>query len=102
MTQRKRLHLALLAAGLAVATQAAVAADPPAQAGTQAVPPQPPIEPASVPPSHQRSGLEIYRRFREGLAQPDCEPGASSRWRPLSLWRSVIATKSCCSVKCRA
>ncbi len=28
-----------------------------------------------------RNGLEIYRNFREGLAQPECEPGASTRWR---------------------
>lgn len=82
MTQRKRLHLALLAAGLAVATQAAVAADPPAQAGTQAVPPQPPIETASVPSSHQRSGLEIYQRFRDGLADPECDSEATNgRWK---------------------
>lgn len=82
MTQRKRLHLALLAAGLAVATQAAVAADPPTQAETQAVPPQPPIEPASVPPSQQRSGLEIYQRFRDGLADPECDSEATNgRWK---------------------
>lgn len=28
-----------------------------------------------------RNGLEIYRSFREGLAQPECEPDASTRWR---------------------
>lgn len=28
-----------------------------------------------------RSGLEIYRSFREGLAQPECEADASTRWR---------------------
>lgn len=28
-----------------------------------------------------RSGREIYRRFREGLADPTCAPDASTRWR---------------------
>ncbi|MBD9469326.1 lytic transglycosylase domain-containing protein [Pseudoxanthomonas sp. PXM01] len=82
MKQRTRLHRALLAAGLAVATHAAVAADPPAQAGTQAVPAQPAIEPASLPASHQRSGLEIYQRFRDGLADPECDSEATNgRWK---------------------
>lgn len=48
--------------------------------------PVPLPKPASKPqvsllPAGTRSGLEVYQRFREGLAQPDCEPGASSRWR---------------------
>lgn len=53
----------------------------------EAVPlPKPQAIAATAPPSPAlpagtRSGLEIYRRFREGLAQPECEPGASSRWR---------------------
>lgn len=34
---------------------------------------------AEVPAS--RSGSEIYARFRDGLADPRCEPGASARWR---------------------
>ena len=69
-------------AGLATTTQAAVAAYPPTQAETQAVPPQPPIEPASVPPSQQRSGLEIYQRFRDGLADPECDSESTNgRWK---------------------
>ncbi|MDQ3286969.1 MAG: transglycosylase SLT domain-containing protein [Pseudomonadota bacterium] len=28
-----------------------------------------------------RSGLDVYRDFREGLAQPECSPDASARWR---------------------
>ena len=28
-----------------------------------------------------RNGREIYQRFREGLADPTCEAGASTRWR---------------------
>ena len=40
------------------------------------------LESAATPlPEGTRSGLEIYRKFREGLAEPDCQPGASARWR---------------------
>lgn len=28
-----------------------------------------------------RSGSDIYARFREGLAEPECRPDASARWR---------------------
>lgn len=28
-----------------------------------------------------RNGRDIYQRFRDGLADPSCEPGVSSRWR---------------------
>jgi len=37
----------------------------------------------SPPPSIQttRSGREIYQRFREGLADPQCPGGSSPRWR---------------------
>lgn len=28
-----------------------------------------------------RNGRDIYRRFREGLAEPNCAPDASDRWR---------------------
>ncbi len=40
-----------------------------------------PASPTTALPAGTRNGLEIYQRFREGLAQPECEPGASSRWR---------------------
>ncbi|MDQ2703285.1 MAG: lytic transglycosylase domain-containing protein [Pseudomonadota bacterium] len=37
---------------------------------------------ASAPAPHMRSGLEIYSRFRDGLADPDCDAASSSeRWR---------------------
>src|SRR5690606_31786517 len=40
------------------------------------------LEPAATPlPEGPRSGLEVYRKFRAGLAEPDCQPGASARWR---------------------
>ncbi|MHC9085513.1 lytic transglycosylase domain-containing protein [Luteimonas sp. RIT-PG2_3] len=32
-------------------------------------------------PAGTRNGREIYLKFREGLAEPTCEPGASARWR---------------------
>ena len=35
---------------------------------------------ASVAPTF-RSGREIYQRFREGLADPECPAGSSPRWR---------------------
>lgn len=38
-----------------------------------------PAAAAEVPAS--RSGSEIYARFRDGLADPECAPGASARWR---------------------
>src|SRR5690606_20282530 len=40
----------------------------------------PPPATAALPPG-TRSGVEIYQRFREGLAEPACPPDASSRWR---------------------
>jgi len=42
------------------------------------------VEPgtATASPSPTRNGREIYEEFRKGLADPECEPGASSqRWR---------------------
>jgi len=36
-------------------------------------------EAAATPAS--RSGRDIYAAFRDGLADPACEPGASARWR---------------------
>lgn len=44
--------------------------------------PVPPIDPATVPPfARQRTGLDIYERFREGLADPNCDAAATGgRW----------------------
>ncbi len=82
MKQRKRLHMAMLATGLAVASLPVAAADPVAPTVTQTVPVEPPIAPVSLPASHQRSGLEIYQRFREGLADPACDSEATNgRWK---------------------
>ncbi|TWT21391.1 LysM peptidoglycan-binding domain-containing protein [Luteimonas marina] len=86
-----------LALALAAPAWAGDSPDPPAPAPPQpdsilidgeAVPlPKPrvveasPVAPSVVLPAGTRSGVEIYRNFREGLADPVCEPGASARWR---------------------
>lgn len=36
---------------------------------------------ASAPAPTQRTGRDVYRQFREGLAQPECAADASTRWR---------------------
>ena len=36
---------------------------------------------ATLLPPGTRSGLDIYRSFREGQAEPDCAADASARWR---------------------
>ncbi|MCA1714708.1 MAG: lytic transglycosylase domain-containing protein, partial [Gammaproteobacteria bacterium] len=41
--------------------------------------PAPVADPGSAQPT--RSGREIYTRFREGLADPSCDPDNSARWR---------------------
>ena len=51
---------------------------PAAHAAPPIVPPDIAL-PQATPTS--RSGVEIYRKFREGLADPECAPGASTRWR---------------------
>ncbi|MFD0738670.1 transglycosylase SLT domain-containing protein [Lysobacter koreensis] len=36
---------------------------------------------ATSAPAGTRNGREIYQRFREGLADPNCDADASARWR---------------------
>jgi membrane-bound lytic murein transglycosylase D len=80
MIRRHRLHTALLTAGLVLTPHMALAADPPAE--TPAAASVPPLDPASLSPSHQRSGLEVYQRFRDGLADPECDSEATNgRWK---------------------
>lgn len=90
MRSRRALRWTGLAAGL-LATLAVNAGDPapapPVETGTTAattpaLPAVPPIDPASLPASQQRSGLEIYQRFRDGLADPACDNAATNgRWK---------------------
>src|SRR5687767_7857367 len=78
------LRLTGLAVGLLVSL--GVGATDPVGTDTASEPPAlgstPPLEPASLPPAQQRSGLEIYQRFRDGLADPDCDSAATNgRWK---------------------
>ncbi len=65
------------------------AADAPAAAAVaattaenNATPALPPIDPATLPPTRQRNGLEIYQRFRDGLADATCDSAATQgRWK---------------------
>lgn len=55
--------------------------DPPL-AAAPALPPEPPIDLASIPVSQLRSGREIYENFRGGLASPQCDAAATQvRWK---------------------
>ena len=68
---------AAAAAGPELATPAATTPDvAPVTLATPA-----PAAPATPLPPGTRSGLEIYRSFREGQAEPDCAADASARWR---------------------
>ncbi|CAN4279841.1 transglycosylase SLT domain-containing protein [Pseudoxanthomonas sp. LjRoot125] len=78
------LGAAILVALLGAALSPAFAADPPtppdvvlaSQSANDALPP------SALPASHQRSGLEVYQRFRDGLADPECDSAATNgRWK---------------------
>lgn len=80
MKPPRPLHLALLVASLVSMPHAALAADPPTEA--QVIQGGLPEDPAGVPADRQRSGLEIYERFRDGLADPECDSQATNgRWK---------------------
>src|SRR5690606_28211772 len=72
-----------------VPSPAAVKADAAVPVETAAVDPvaadsatqSPPDVPGIVLPAGTRSGLDIYRNFRAGLADPSCPADASPRWR---------------------
>ena len=74
--------------GAAAFGTAAFAQGKPADSTAAAVATEQPTTPATPEPAAQaaiagptRNGREIYQRFREGLADPSCEAGASARWR---------------------
>src|SRR5690606_25356057 len=79
--------LRMLAAGLAatawlLASAPALATGPRAASGQDPAADAAPAEAPAVLVPATRSGREIYARFREGLADPVCEPESSSpRWR---------------------
>ena len=70
---RKTQAGALAAVLAALLALPALAAPAPALATAQSAPDS--AEPDA------RNGRDIYRRFREGLAQPECAPDVSDRWR---------------------
>lgn len=81
MNRRHALRLALLASMWGTSAPATLA-EPPAT--SEAPPPASPAAPdvADLPASHQRSGLDIYQRFRDGLADPECDSQATNgRWK---------------------
>ncbi|MGN6112665.1 MAG: lytic transglycosylase domain-containing protein [Luteimonas sp.] len=72
------------AAALALALALMPAAGRCAQAGPHDAAPTTAVTAATAtaPPAPTRSGLDVYARFREGLADPDCPvDSASERWR---------------------
>lgn len=69
------------AAAPSVPTEPSAPLESNAISGPEIPVPVPPVPPASVPPAHLRTGLDIYERFREGLADPDCDAAATGgRW----------------------
>ena len=58
-----------------------VSTDPASTAVAQAATSTPPGAGVLALPSGTRSGLDIYRRFREGLSDQACAADASDRWR---------------------
>jgi Predicted soluble lytic transglycosylase fused to an ABC-type amino acid-binding protein len=72
------LWLALPQAAAAIAQEAAQEQALPVDA--PATPPSPPPHPEDPEAAGMRNGLEIYRAFRDGLAEPECN-GDQGRWR---------------------
>lgn len=86
----KRYHLLacllLASAELSAADAPAPLSSTPAELNMvvepEGAPAVPPIDPATVPLARQRTGLDIYGRFREGLADPNCDAAATGgRWK---------------------
>ncbi len=73
--RRAPLRAALLAALWLSAACAAPAG------ATEAPAAKPTPAKADAPSGPTRNGRDIYQRFRDGLADPSCEPGVSTRWR---------------------
>jgi membrane-bound lytic murein transglycosylase D len=81
MNGRHALRLALLASTWSLSASAALA-EPPASAEAPSEASVAAPDATGISASHQRSGLDIYQRFREGLADPECDSQATSgRWK---------------------
>lgn len=65
--------------GTAIEAPVAVSNEMNARAGSEAFGTASPV--SATAPAGTRNGREIYERFREGLADPDCDGDASTRWR---------------------
>ena len=76
MTGRNGWRLSLALAAAVLVAPAGAAELPAETAGDDHA-----TVPAVVLPAGTRSGLDIYHSFREGLAEPECPAGASTRWR---------------------
>ena len=82
MKARHPLYAAVLTVLLGAALPAAQASDPPAATENSQTPSPESVVTTPLPPNHQRSGLEIYQRFRDGLADPECDSAATNgRWK---------------------
>lgn len=83
MKHPRALPLAgLLATGLALASQTVVAADPATAENAPATLDVLAVDPSPLAAGDQRSGLDIYQRFRDGLADPTCDSAATQgRWK---------------------
>lgn len=68
----------LLGSSLAGASATGVPPAPALAATDAATPLTPPLLPAAAPAA--RGGLEIYRQFQQGLADPACASDVSARW----------------------
>lgn len=76
------LRAAVLTALLGAAPSMALAADPMATTEPAQSPSSESLAPTALVTGHQRSGLEIYQRFRDGLADPECDSAATNgRWK---------------------
>ena len=81
--------LALMLGGLGASateppplTAGTLPAEPPIALPAETLPTAPPLAAELAPtPAQTRSGRDIYLRFRDGLADPNCNNTAGSRWR---------------------
>ncbi|KAF1709456.1 lytic transglycosylase [Pseudoxanthomonas kalamensis DSM 18571] len=70
------------AANAPAAPETPLPAVPPIDLASLPLPALPPIRLDSLPPPTVRNGVDIYRQFREGLADPVCDEAATrDRWK---------------------
>jgi len=74
-----RLAAALLV--LMAPAASCLATDAAPDASTTVLVPAPPAAAVTSTPAVTRNGQEVYRRFLEGLSEPECSTEATERWR---------------------